>query len=72
MPEGRQNIGKFWGVPIDRIDRSCKIFSKCYKCAKMRDPECDGDRIKYKYKLIQDAATKENSITCGKSELPAM
>ena len=79
MPEGLHRtfkyymthnlIDKNWGLPVDGIDRSCKTFSQCYDCIKMRDPECHADRIKYKYQLIQDEVTEEKSIICRKSEL---
>jgi len=69
MPEGRHNlIGKNWGLPVDDIDRSCKNFFQCYDCARMQDPKCLGDRVKYKYQLLLDSATGDKSITCLNEE----
>ena len=65
MPEGRHNLlGANWGLPVDDIDKSCKNFFQCYDCAKMSDPACQGDRIKYKYRLQTDSITGEKSIGC--------
>jgi len=65
LPEGRHELGaKNWGVPVDPIDRTCKNFYHCYECAKMRDQECSGDRVKYKYKLKIDKTTGEKDIAC--------
>ena len=67
MPEGRHNlIGKNWGLPVDDIDRSCKNFFQCYDCARMQDPQCLGDRVKYKYQLLEDKSTGIKSIACCK------
>ena len=46
--------------------RSCKNFFQCYECAKMENPICKGDQVKYKYRLVQDRNTDKKSIECGK------
>lgn len=65
LPEGNHNLlGGGYGVPVDPIDRSCKNFFQCYECAKMENAMCQGDKVKYKFSLIQDPNTKEKTIEC--------
>ena len=54
------------GRLIDYFFRSCKNFFQCYECAKMEDPICKGDQVRYKYRLIQDTRTNKKLIECGK------
>ena len=37
---------------------------QCYECAKMENPKCQGDRVKYKYALNVHKLTGEKSIDC--------
>jgi len=69
MPEGSHNLlGNGYGVPVDSIDRSCKNFFQCYECAKMEDSTCQGDKVKYKYRLVQDQTTGEKKVECVNKE----
>ena len=31
----------------------------------MEDPTCQGDKVKYKYRLVQDQTTGEKKVECG-------
>lgn len=69
LPEGSHNLlGNGYGVPVDPIDKSCKNFFQCYECAKMENPICKGDQVRYKYRLIQDTRTNKKSIECVNKE----
>lgn len=69
LPEGSHNLlGNGYGVPVDPIDRSCKNFFQCYDCAKIEDPTCQGDKVKYKYRLLQHKLTGKKSIECVNKE----
>ena len=39
---------KFHGTPVDSLDRSCKSFAECLKCAKSRyGPTCQNPEFRW-------------------------
>ena len=39
---------KFHGTPVDSLDRSCKYFAECLKCAKSRyGPTCQNPEFRW-------------------------
>merc|ERR1712021_101968 len=68
FPTGMDEMNGGHGEPMDKIDRSCKLFFQCYECAKMADETCDGLSQKYSLKLNTHTTTLERTITCVDDE----
>jgi len=67
FPTGMDDMAGGHGEPMDKIDRSCKLFFQCYECAKLgssADETCDGLSQKYSLKLNTHTTTLERTLTC--------
>ena len=51
------------GAPVDELDRLCKTYKDCLKCARKEHGDmCIGEFVKYKY------VTRRGNIICKNQE----